>query len=169
MATDNITLRRAGPSDLDAVETLLARSYPRLLKQAYPPSILVTAVPLLSRANPALLASGTYFLVESGDKVVGAGGWTSSEPGTGRTGAPATGHVRHVATDPERTRSGIGRALMAHIFDDARAAGITRLDCLSTLMAVPFYAACGFEAVGPVTVPLRPGIEFPAVRMHRSL
>ncbi|AZQ69568.1 GNAT family N-acetyltransferase [Silicimonas algicola] len=167
--TSGITLRRATPSDLGAVDALLLRSYPRLLKGAYPPSLLVTAIPLLSRGNPALLASGTYFVVEAGSTIVGAGGWTSSEPGTGRAGAPATGHVRHVATDPERTREGIGRALMAHIFDDARAAGITRLDCLSTLMAVPFYAACGFEAVGPVTVPLRPGIEFPAVRMHRSL
>lgn len=165
----HFSIRTAQKGDLARVEDLLSRSYPALLKGAYPPSVLVTAVPLLSRANPALLATGTYFLVEDGGKVVGAGGWTATEPGTGRRGAPSTGHIRHVATDPARVREGIGRALMGHISDDARGAGIARLDCLSTLMAVPFYAACGFEEIGPVSVSLRPGIDFPAILMQRSL
>lgn len=58
---------------------------------------------------------------------------------------------------------------MDHIFQNARTAGILRLDCLSTLMAVPFYAACGFQEVGPTTINLRSGIDFPAVLMQRDL
>lgn len=165
----HLRIRSARKGDLARVEDLLSRSYPALLKGAYPPSVLVTAVPLISRANPALLVTGTYFLVEDGGQVVGVGGWTAAEPGTGRRGAPSTGHIRHVATDPERVREGIGRALMAHVYDDARGAGIARLDCLSTLMAAPFYAACGFDEVRPVSVSLRPGIDFPAILMQRSL
>ena len=164
-----LKIRTAQPGDLSRVDSLLSRSYPVLLKGAYPPSVLVTAIPLISHANPRLLSSGSYFLVESGDELVGAGGWTATEPGTGRRGAPSTGHIRHVATDPNRVREGIGRALMGHIFDHARASGMARLDCLSTLMAVPFYAACGFDEVGPVSVPLRPGIDFPAVLMQRHI
>ena len=46
-------------------------------------------------------------------------------------------------------------------------AGVTVLDCYLTLMAVPFYAACGFRELAPMTVPLCPGIDFPAVHMRR--
>ena len=44
-------------------------------------------------------------------------------------------------------------------------AGVARFDCLSTRTAVPFHAALGFLPLGEVDVPLRPGINFPAVRM----
>lgn len=154
-------------AELDA---LYGRSYPALLKHSYPPSILVTAIPLLAKVQPRLIASGTYFVVTDDlGAIVGAGGWSALEPRSGRGGAPATGHVRHVVTDHKRVRQGIGRALMGHIFDHARAAGMTRLDCLSTLMAVPFYAACGFEEGRHMTLPLQPGIDFRAVFMQRSI
>ncbi len=168
--SDTLIVRTAGASDLAEIDALLARSYPVLLKGHYPPSVLVMAIPLISKAQPGLLASGTYFVVlDNRGCIVGAGGWTRVEPGTGRKGAPSTGHIRHVVTDHRLVRQGIGRALMGHIFDHARRAGILRLNCLSTRMAVPFYAACGFKERGPVSIELRPGIAFPAVRMHRSL
>lgn len=155
-------IRPATPADLGAVDALLARSYPRLLAADYPPSVMVTAVPLLARANPGLLASGRYFLAEGCDgAVLAAGGWSP----TGR----ASGQVRHVVTDHRHARRGIGRALMARVLADARGAGAARLDCLATRTAVPFYADLGFAALGPVDITLRPGIVFPAERMQRRL
>lgn len=165
-----LTVRLSDKRDLTEVDALLARSYPILLKDHYPPSVLVTAVPHISKAQPRLLASGTYFVVENdaGD-IVGAGGWTAVKPGTRQVGAPKTGHIRHVVTDHRQTRSGIGRALMDHVFVSARAAGMEELECLSTLMAVPFYASCGFVEEGPVSVNLRAGIDFPAILMRCKL
>jgi N-acetylglutamate synthase-like GNAT family acetyltransferase len=63
----------------------------------------------------------------------------------------------------------VGRLLMERVFGTAREAGVQRMECLSTLTAVPFYRALGFLEVGPVTVPLAPGIDFPAVAMWREL
>jgi GNAT superfamily N-acetyltransferase len=173
---DSLTLRHATPADLAAVDALLARSYPRLLAKDYPPSVLVLAVPIISRARPELLASGCYWLAEDGTgRVVGAGGWSASAPNpsdvSGGPGAQQAGlaHVRHVATDPDAVRRGIGRALMTRVMAEARATGHRQMECLSTLMAVPFYASVGFEAVGAVTVNLRPGIYFPAIRMVCAL
>ncbi|NUB46058.1 GNAT family N-acetyltransferase [Fertoebacter nigrum] len=165
---DAVTFRVAGRGDLAAVDALLARSYPRLLKADYPASVLVTALPLISRARPELVVSGSYWLALLGGAVVGAGGWTPDAPGGGAA-VPQLGHVRHVVTDAEQVRQGIGRGLMARVLDQARAAGMRRLDCLSTRTAVPFYAALGFRVLGPVEVPLRPGIGFPAVRMECNL
>lgn len=57
---------------------------------------------------------------------------------------------------------------MQRIFAEAGSAGVTHLTCLSTRTAVPFYEAMGFKVVGPVEVPLRLGIVFPAIRMQRQ-
>lgn len=167
---DLLTIRQTRREDLSEIDALFQRSYPALLKDHYPPSLMVMAIPLIARANPALIGSGRYFAVRDGSgRIVGAGGWSSMDPQSRQSGAPATGHVRHVVTDHTCVRKGVGRALMGHIFETARADGVTRLDCLATLMAVPFYAACGFEEVGPVTVDLRPGIEFPSILMRRAI
>lgn len=168
MRGDTLTLRRAEPFDLDALDVLFGQSYPALLKADYPPSVLVTAVPLISRAQSALIASGSFFVVCDGTEIVGAGGWTMQAPG-GRPGTRGIGHVRHVVTDHRRTREGIGRALMDHIILHAHACGMTQLQCQSTRTAVPFYEAMGFEAHGEIDVPLRPAISFPAVFMVRRL
>jgi N-acetylglutamate synthase-like GNAT family acetyltransferase len=159
-----ITIRRARPSDLAAVDRLLARSYPRLLAADYPPSVMVLAVPIISRARPELLASGRYFLaVDAAGRVVGAGGWSGGR-------APVDlGQVRHVATDPEVVRQGVGRKLMDEVLADAARAGVRRMECLSTRTAVAFYSSLGFRVVGPTDVPLQPGIVFPAVRMLADL
>jgi GNAT superfamily N-acetyltransferase len=163
--TPTLSLRRASPADLSAVDALLARSYPRLLAADYPPSTMVLAVPRIARARPELLACGTYFLAEDpSGRILAAGGWTRIPP-TGAGGIELTGHVRHVATDPDFARRGIGRALMGRVMRDARDAGMEWLDCLSTRTAVPFYASQGFRPLHMVEVPLAPGIVFPAVRM----
>ncbi|MEO1536451.1 MAG: GNAT family N-acetyltransferase [Pseudomonadota bacterium] len=167
--TRTFTIRTSTREDLDGVDALLRRSYSALLKKAYPPSLLVTAIPLISKAQPHLLASGTYYVVTDGPEIVGAGGWTRAVPGGRGNRSARVGHIRHVVTDHRRVREGIGRSLMDHIFAKARAAGVERLECLSTLMAVPFYSAVGFESLGQRTLSLRPGIDFPIVQMWRPL
>ena len=79
------------------------------------------------------------------------------------------GHVRHVVTDDRATRRDVGRTLMDHITMDAKAQGLRRLHCYSTLTAVPFYGAMGFDVLGHITIPIGPGIDFPAVEMERHL
>ena len=161
--SDTITIRKSRSSDLAAADALFARSYPALLKKDYPPSVLVLALPIISRAQPKLLTSGTYFVAEREDgRLVAAGGWTR---GQRRDSA----QIRHVVTDQDFTRLGIGSALMEHVFSTARTSGVRYLQCQSTRTAVPFYSACGFRALGPIEVSLAPGIGFPAVAMERSL
>ncbi len=160
--TEVIDIRPARPSDLSALDAMFARAYPKLLKPDYPPSILVTALPLISKAQPALLRSGTYYVAKMAGQIVGAGGWTPQR----RRGI---GDIRHVVTDDRYIRRGIGRRLMGRIIEEARAAGVALLDCKSTRTAVPFYQAVGFVPLGPIEVELRPGIVFPAIQMQRRL
>ncbi len=168
MPDSPITFRPATRADLAGVDALLAHSYPRLLKPDYPASVLVTALPIISRARPELVASGTYWVALAGEVIVGAGGWTAAAPGDGMARA-GLGHVRHVVTDAGRLRQGIGRGLMGRAMAQARAAGVVRLECLSTRTAVAFYTSLGFRSLGAVDIALRPGISFPAVAMVCAL
>ena len=156
-------IRPTTAADLGAVDALLARTYPNLLKADYPPSVLVTALPIISRARPELLVCGTYYVAEEGGAVLGAGGWTPDAKVQG------LGHIRHVVTDDRALRRGVGRALMQRSFDEARAAGMQRMECWATRTAEPFYKAVGFESIGPMDVRLAGGIVFPSIRMMRDL
>ena len=156
-------IRPTTRADLAEVDALLARSYPRLLKHDYPPSVLVTALPLIARAQPHLATSGAYFAVIESGRIVGVGGWSRDRR------RRDLGHIRHVASDHRKVRTGIGRDLMHHILREARGAGMTAMECRATPTAVPFYATFGFREVGPLDVELQPGITFTSVRMAMDL
>jgi len=158
------TIRTSDKSDLAAVDGLLARSYPKLLKADYLPSVLVTALPIISRARPELITCGTYYVAQAETgQIIGAGGWTPDRH------QPGLGHIRHVVSDDRYLRQGVGSALLSRCFERAQVKGIDRLECWSTLSAVAFYASMGFVEIGPIDVPLARGISFPSVRMIRDL
>jgi len=171
-------VRVAAPDDGDGVSALLARCYPTLLAAHYDPWVLKRALPAMSRANPLLLAGGTFFVaVAVGDEdqaIVGCGGWTTGRPPGGEV-EPGLGHLRHFGTDPQHLRRGVGRSIAHAAFTQARAAGIVRVECYATLGAEPFYAALGLHALETVELPMpvlgQPDtfVDFPARRMTGSV
>lgn len=163
------SIRIATPDDADAVGALLAASYPALLAGRYDPETLARALPLMTKANPKLLASGSYYIAagDVGD-VIGCGGWTMERPGTGEVVA-GEAHIRHVGVHPAATKRGVGAALIVRCVEDARARGVTVLHCYSTLNAEGFYRASGFETVGPLDVPMGPGLVVPSILMRRAI
>jgi GNAT superfamily N-acetyltransferase len=128
---ESIAVRVACPQDGAAVEAVLGASYPDLMAAGYSADVLARALPLMVRANPALLCSGSYYVAEAHDgTVVGCGGWTSERPGAaGAPIDPTLGHIRHFATHPEWTRRGVARALLRRCLTDARAKGVRRFEC----------------------------------------
>ena len=165
----NVVLRAALPSDGLAIESILSASYSELLKGAYSEPLLAVALPALTRANPVLLASGTFYLAEnSSGCMVGCGGWTHQRPGTDEI-EEGIAHIRHFATHPDWSARGIGRLIYNHCEGQAREARVKIFDCYSTLNAQPFYAALGFRTISANEVMLRGTIKFPIVLMRRSI
>ncbi|MEM7041521.1 MAG: GNAT family N-acetyltransferase [Pseudomonadota bacterium] len=163
------TLRVAGPEDEAAVTALTQASYRTLMPAAYDRDLLVKVLPIICKANPALLASTTYFLAVTAEgDVIGSGGWSREQPGTLKiqTGA---GHIRHFATHPDWTRRGVGRAIHERCAREARAAGLDRFECYASLNAVDFYERLGFKEVRPVDLPMGGSVAMPALMMERDL
>src|SRR5262245_48821948 len=162
-------VRAVSPEDAEAVSALLQASYPSLMAFGYEPILFARALPLLTKANPALLSSGTWYLVEALDadeKLVGCGGWARQRPDAPNEPVdPMLGHIRHFATHPNWTRRGIGRAVFNRCVADARAAGVRIFECYSSLGAEGFYRALGFSTVEPMKLALAESLTIPGVRM----
>ena len=158
-----IALRPTVESDLEGVSRVLGASYSVLLKPDYPADVLSVIVPLISRAKPELLASGTYFCVEQRQDIIAVGGWTKTRPGTNEI-VEGLGHIRHVATDPRHLLQGAAAMIMQRCLREARLAGLTGMECLSTKTAVPFYARFGFTFVDTRDV-IVAGVPFASVEM----
>jgi GNAT superfamily N-acetyltransferase len=169
MAAASYTLRAAVPADAEAVTALLEASYPTLLTEAYEAAVLAATLPLMTKANPTLLASGTYYVAEvDGRSLAGCGGWTPAKPGSGEI-VPGVGHIRHFATHPDWTRRGIAGALLVRCIEEAKARGITTMEAFATLSAEDFYRAHGFVPVGPIDVPMTANVSLPSLWMRRTL
>jgi N-acetylglutamate synthase-like GNAT family acetyltransferase len=138
------------------------------MANSYDAETLARALPLMTRANPRLLASGTYYVAEVGVEIVGCGGWSPELPGT-KTIVEHIGHVRHFAVHPNHVGRGVGRAIFERCEAQAHDSGINRFECFSSRNAVDFYRAVGFNVIREIEVEMSSDTKFPSVLMCKSL
>lgn len=162
-------IRAATPRDSQAVERLLFRCYGQLLIADYGSEYIARALPIVSKPRPELLESATFYLVLTSDgDLAGCGGWSFTNPRS-QTIDDDSGHIRHVATDPDFVRAGVATALLTHIIDEAQANSVPRLECLSTTTAAPFYARCDFVEIERIDLPIAKGLDLATIVMERPL
>jgi ribosomal protein S18 acetylase RimI-like enzyme len=66
-----------------------------------------------------------------------------------------TGHIYSVAVDPQWRRRGIGESVLRFLIDEARTAGLERVELHATPEAEPMYRRLGFhDRGGPVELRL---------------
>ncbi|NWG72437.1 MAG: GNAT family N-acetyltransferase [Parvularculaceae bacterium] len=162
--TPSISIRPATLADARAVSDVLAASYSLFYRGWYRDDILDRALPAMTRANPALLASGTYYVAETGGRIVSCGGWSREKVGGAAT--PGLFHIRHFATHPDFVRRGAAGAVIERCLAEAEAAGAHEMEALSSLPAEAFYAGHGFRTQAAVHVPMA-GAAFACMLMRR--
>lgn len=164
------SVRVASIDDAKSVEALLKASYSQLMVAAYGRVFLEPALDLITRANPFLLASGSYYVAETADGIlVGCGGWTKSAPEDRNKIVGQIGHLRHFATHPDWICSGVGRAIYETSQSAARRCDVKTLEVLASLNAEDFYAALGFKRVREVSVAIGEGVHLPSIMMQQDL
>ncbi|WP_430440341.1 GNAT family N-acetyltransferase [Shinella sp.] len=158
-------IRQTTAQDVPRIDALLHRSYPVMMATAYDKHALSVALPLMTKAKPDLLASGTFYPVEEAGDVLGCGGWTFGEPGSGRT-SEGLAHLRHFAVDPAHTRQGVGRLIFKECTHTASRQGALRFQAFSSLNAESFYAGMGLKRLDIVRIPMREDVTFPVALME---
>ncbi|MBO6724939.1 MAG: GNAT family N-acetyltransferase [Rhizobiaceae bacterium] len=162
---ESVSIRVARPEDEAALTELITASYATLDDGRYDSRQLAKALVPMSKANPKLLGSDTYFVAEVNGIAGACGGWSFEKPGTTEI-EEGVAHIRHFATHPNYLRRGLARQLIERCLNEARERGVRLIKVQSTLHAERFYASAGFRSVGPIDVTIGPGIMLPAVGME---
>lgn len=179
--TDGLRTRTATDADIPAIAALMERAIGALQRDYLTPE-QVEASRLSMGLDTQLIADGTYVVVEDeAGRIVGCGGWSyRATLYGGDAGAVARdaavldptkdpARIRAMYTDPDFTRRGIGRMVLAANEAAARAAGFTRAELMGTLAGEPLYRACGYETIERVDSMADRGVAVPGVRMGKVL
>ena len=168
MSKAAIDIRTSTPTDSEVLSALILASYSRLYRGWYPDDVLDAALPLMSRANPQLLASGWYYVAAVAGEIAGCGGWSTWPPGGGEA-APGIAYIRHFATHPDHVRKGVARSLIERCLTDGRSNGVRLFKCMASLPGEDFYARMGFRRIEATDFVLRGNIRLAAVNMECDL
>lgn len=77
--------------------------------------------------------------------------------------------VRAVYVHPDYTRQRVGKMLLSVVEKKAQTRNIKKLKLSSSLTAIPFYSALGYEAIEYSHHKLRSGVQIPCAVMRKYL
>src|SRR5689334_6482562 len=130
-------LRLARHADIPALQNLIADSGRALSVGFYTEAQADAITRFVFGVDTQLIDDQTYFVIESGDRVVACGGWSKrrtlfggdqtkqgADPLLDAAAEPA--RIRAFFVDPSMARQGLGRQLMGACLAAARKAGFTR-------------------------------------------
>src|SRR5262245_29603554 len=181
MSSSAPTLRIATLADSPALDQLMKRSAAGLFPAYYDVEQTQSAIRYVAVPDPALLADGTFFILEADGEPVACGGWSRrSKPYAGSADGPdddrlldpatEAAHIRAMFVRPDWTRLGLGRRIIEASEHAAARQGFKRLDLVATLSGVPLYRACGFAPTAEMEmVALADGVRLACLAMSKSI
>src|SRR5258705_7063896 len=148
--------RLAARSDIPKLRTLMNAAIGELLKPFLSPAKIDASFSVMG-LDTQLIEDGTYFVIESGGRIVGCGGWSrratlfGGDHSAGRDVAlldprKDAARVRAMYTHPSFARKGVGRLILKLCETAAAREGFSRVELAATLAGEPLYRACGYEA-----------------------
>jgi GNAT superfamily N-acetyltransferase len=173
-------VRLATQADVPELQKLIEQSARILSVGYYTASQIEGSLRYVFGADTRLIADGTYYVVEAEARMVACGGWSrrrtlfggdQMKQGEDPLLDPSTdaARIRAFFVHPEWARRGLGRLLIERSIEAALAAGFLRMELVATLPGEPLYRAAGFAETERFSLRLPDGVEFPVVRMSRTI
>ncbi|MEQ1579068.1 MAG: GNAT family N-acetyltransferase [Steroidobacteraceae bacterium] len=177
---DTLSIRPATTDDIPILKRLIPESVRALRHGFYSEAEAESAIKYVFGVDTQLVSDGTYFVAVDGEQLVACGGWSWRRTMYGGDQRPmGAGNLLDPAVDAARIRAffvagtharrGIGEMLLHACAEAANAKGFSRLELMSTLPGVPFYAKLGFMEVESVVDTLPDGTGVGFVRMTRAV
>ncbi len=157
-----MTLRPLSVDDLSTARYIHSASFAGAAQGHYAPDDIEAFVAFVRSPRYADLLLGNHAVaawIET--EMVGTAAWSEGE------GMSATARILAVCVRPLFTGEGIGRKLLDHVEQEARAAGYPALEVAATLNAVSFFESLDYRLVrnGGWALPL--GHEIPVAYMRK--
>lgn len=175
-----IIIRNAKFDDVAKLEKLIEASVHDLQKNEYTQSQRDAALGTIFGIDTNLLKDKTYFIVEINNEIAACGGWsyrkamfgadslTSQEPQKLDPNFDAA-RIRAFFISPKFARMGLGKLILEHCENEARAAGFKMAELGSTLTGIPFYRKYGYEDIKHIDAPLPNGESLGILLMGKTL
>ena len=172
--------RLAVTSDAPRLQELMRSSVRELFPHYYDARQTASAAIHVAHLDTSLIDDGTYFVCEDDGEIVACGGWSRRDklyagsgdrPGDDRLLDPRTeaARIRAMFVRPDRTRRGLGRAIVTACEHAAGAEGFRALALMATLPGEPLYLACGFREIERTLVTMPDGVTIGCVAMERAI
>ncbi|RAL64710.1 hypothetical protein DID88_001741 [Monilinia fructigena] len=176
----DLQLRRATVDDIPQLHPLIDASVRGLQAEHYSPAQIAGALKSVYGVDTQLIKDGNYFVVTSGDLIVGSGGisYRSTLYGGDQFATRDSkllnpevdgARIRAFFVHPSWTRRGIAGMIIRACENAAIEAGFKKAEIGSTLSGVAFYEKMGYEALGRSDAPLDDGLILEIVKMGKSL
>ena len=171
--TTGLVVRPATLADLPALHSLADRAVSELLVDRYTAAQL-TAVRRAKghEVEPALIASGNYYVAAIDGLVVAGSGWSPDgrfAPIGPLTAATGTATMRATYVDPAWSRRGLALLLAQTTETVARTAGFTRFEALCTPLSERLRLRMGYTLIGRRDLPVADGLTVPGAHMRKIL
>lgn len=177
----NITIRHANLNDIPALNDLITASVTVLSENYYTSNQIESGLRHVFGVDTQLIIDRTYFIAETGDQIVGAGGWSkrrtlyggdqrkADQPDALLDPQTEPARIRAFYIHPQHSRRGIGTMILEACEQAASAYGFKRVELAATLPGRPFYLARGYQEGEEITVDMPDGRSLPTIRMTRDL
>ena len=173
-------LRAARRDDAPRIAELMRASVLELFPRQYDERQTASAAVHIADLDLQLIEDGTYYVYEQDGEIIACGGWSRrNKLFAGRGDADDDARALDPATEParvramfvrgDRTRRGLGRAILERCERDAAAAGFTAFVLGATLAGEPLYRAFGFVEDERFQVEMPDGVTVECVAMSRPI
>jgi GNAT superfamily N-acetyltransferase len=154
-------IRRAAPSDREAILGFQRAAIAHLPAESYPLALLQAWWRNPDERLDAMIAEGRYFVAAYRGRLVGGAGWSISD------GRQPTAVVRAVFVDPAHHARGLGSRLMQGVEQAAAAAGYETILVPAPLAVTRFYERLGYVGEGVDGLQPAPGVSLSCRRMWK--
>jgi GNAT superfamily N-acetyltransferase len=173
-------IRKARLDDREAIQQLIAASARSLSRNYYQNAQIEAAVETVFGVDSDLIKDGTYFVVESDERLAGCGGWSKRRNLFGGDQYPdrqtemldplsEPAKIRAFFVHPEHARKGIARMILECCEREAKEGGFSSLELMATLPGIPFYEAAGYEAGERFDLDMGHGVQLELMQMRKEL
>ncbi|TCM16903.1 acetyltransferase (GNAT) family protein [Novosphingobium sp. PhB165] len=175
----SLSIRPATVDDLPQLSTVMDAAIGELQQGFLDPEQIASSRAVMG-LDRQLVEDGTYFVAEIDSEIAGCGGWSRRATLYGgdhsaglrepRLLDPASeaARVRAMYTHPGFARRGVGRALLSHCEERARAEGFTTCELMGTRSGEPLYRVAGYEVIERIEDSTG-GAPVPLARMRKAI
>lgn len=175
-----MNIRKATLEDRARIQQLIAESARGLSREHYDDAQIEAAIVTVFGVDTDLIDDGTYFVAESGNVLVGCGGWSrrrtlfggdqfASRDASYLDPASEPAKIRAFFVHPDHARKGIAQAILTRCEREAAVCGFRAVELMATLPGVKFYQACGYVDQGAYDLQLRNEVKLELVPMRKEL